>query len=214
MDARRLPTGLVFASAAADASAERIAAPGWSLDETRGRLVELSGHAALTLAFGLVLDAQRRDEPIAWISSRASHFFPPDAAAGGVDLDALPVVRVDGAAVARAADQLGRSGAFGLLVLDLGGQDVPPPLVARLAGIARAHDATVLCLTEPAFAPARGDRAGRELGSRLGSLVSLRIATRRRRDREGFVCELRAVKDKRRAPGWVYEDACRGPAGT
>ena len=39
---------------------------------------------------------------------------------GGIDLDALPVVRVpDARAAGRAADHLVRSGGFGLVVIDL-----------------------------------------------------------------------------------------------
>ena len=101
---------------------------GWSFEQVAGRLVEISGvgaTASLTLAFGLVLQAQRQNEPVAWITLDGSLFYPPDAAEGGVDLDALTIVRVPdlpasagqaGArAVARAADQLIRSGAFGLV---------------------------------------------------------------------------------------------------
>ena len=87
-------------------------------------LTELSGvggSACLTLATSIVLDAQRQEETTAWITSNNSNFFPLDVAAAGIDLEALAVVRVpDAPSVARAADRLARSGAFGLLVLDLG----------------------------------------------------------------------------------------------
>ena len=96
----------------------------WSHSLLTGRLAELSSWgtgASLTLAFELVLQAQHGGEPVAWITTSPSTFFPPDVAHGGVDLDALPVVRVpDGQAAARAADKLVRSGAFGLVILDLG----------------------------------------------------------------------------------------------
>lgn len=99
-------------------------APIWRLEEVAGRLIEISGQsatAALTCALGLVLDAQRHGEPVAWVSDVGSSFYPPDAADSGVDLEALVVVRVPATlAIPRAADQLARSGAFGLLVLDLG----------------------------------------------------------------------------------------------
>src|SRR5579859_5985988 len=91
----------------------------WSLATLSGRLCELSGGAAVTFAFYLIAEAQRGGEPAAWIGTPLSCFFPPDAAGGGVDLEALVVVRApDAAQVARAADQLARSGAFGVLVLD------------------------------------------------------------------------------------------------
>jgi len=193
------------------ASAPRAAparAPGWDLPELAGRLVELSGPRAagtLTLALRLVLDAQGRGEPAAWITDRGSCFFPPDAADGGVDLDALVVVRVaEAAAVARAASELARSGAFGLLVLDVGGARVPDPLQSRLLGLAQKHETAIVFLTEkPATAPS------------LGSLVSLRCEAGiiRREGGGGFACALRALKDKRRAPDWSYEEVCRGPTG-
>ena len=97
---------------------------GWSRARLAGRLVELSGRGAtavLTLAVGLVVEAQRESEPVAWIQGTSDSFYPPDLAAAGVDLAALPVIRAGGpAGAARAASQLARSGAFGLLVLDLG----------------------------------------------------------------------------------------------
>ena len=98
--------------------------PRWCHSELVGRLVELSGQGAtatLTLAFGLLLDAQRLGETAAWVAAGPRLFYPPDVAEGGVDLAALAVIRTHGAAAAaRAADRLLRSGAFGLLVLDLG----------------------------------------------------------------------------------------------
>jgi recombination protein RecA len=181
---------------------------GWSLEQVAGRLVEMSGSGAtapLTLAFRLVLQAQRQNEPVAWITRDDSLFYPPDAAEGGVDLDALTIIRVpDGRAVARAADQLIRSGAFGLVVLDLGVKpDVPVPLQTRLAGLANKHQTALLCLT------VKGDET-----PSLGPLVSLRVATRRERladDR--FACGLTVLKDKRRGPTWRYVEICHGPAG-
>ena len=176
--------------------------------ELAGRLSELSGQgnsAVLTLTCGLVLDAQQEGETVAWITPRESCFYPPDAAEAGVDLSALAVVRCPHArAVARAADRLARSGAFGLLVLDLGKDgDIPLPLQSRLAGLARKHDTALLLLTEkPDDAPS------------VGSLVSLRGRAERRGGPEGqFTCGFLAIKDKRRGPGWAREAAHHGPPG-
>src|SRR5574337_258270 len=180
----------------------------WSLEQVVGRLVEISGAeatASLTLAFGLVLPAQRQNEPVAWITRNDSLFYPPDAAEGGVDLDALTTIRVsDGRAAARAADQLMRSGAFGLIILDLGAKpDLPAPLQIRLAGLANKHQTALLCLT------VKEDDA-----TSLGPLVSLRVAARRERLADGrFSCGLTVLKDKRRGPTWRYAEVCRGPAG-
>jgi len=188
------------------------AAPPWSRAQMAGRFAEVTAATApatLTLAMGLVADAQREGETCAWVSARASSFFPPDASAGGVDLETLAVVRLAGAhAAARAADKLLRSGGFGLVVLDLGDGDaaargLTPALMGRLQGLAQKHGAVLVCLTEK-----KPDAPS------LGSLVSLRVQACRRRVAEGrFLCELRATKDKRLAPGWTYAEAVRGPAG-
>lgn len=182
----------------------------WSRTELVGRLVELSGQgasAALTLAFGVVAQAQRAGEPTAWINATLACFYPPDAAAGGVDLGALVVVQVTGAESAgRAADKLLRSGAFGAVVLDLGKRTaLSMGLQARLVKLAQKHAAVVICLTDKA-----------EHHPSLSSLVSLRcIAERTRAGPEdaGFMCGVRVLKDKRRGPGWSHEEFCRGPPG-
>ena len=182
--------------------------PRWDLQEIAGRLTEISGQggsACLTLATSMVLDAQRQAETAVWITGNDSSFFPLDVAAAGVDLEALAVIRVpDASAVARAADRLARSGAFGLLVLDLGARPrVSAALQARLRSLARKHDTAILCITEkPGSA------------SSLGSLVSLRGEARiRRLDDDSFACELRVLKDKRRGPGWRHTEICTGPDG-
>ena len=193
----------------------------WRLAALVGRLAELSsreGAAGLTLAFSLVLDAQRAGEPVGWLTADESVFFPPDAARGGVDLDALVVVRLPAAAqLLRAAEHLARSGAFGLLVLDLGETArVPVPMQMRLLGLAREHESAVLFLT----------RKRRDAAS-LGSLVSLRAEAERepvvrsepagegaRRAGVGaFTCTARVLKDKRGGSGWRHVEVCRGPDG-
>lgn len=180
----------------------------WELGALSGRLAELSSDGAaapLTLAFGLVLDAQRQGEPTAWVTGSESSFFPPDAAEGGVDLSALVVVRVPELRQAlRAADHLIRSGAFGLLVLDLGAAArVPAAALTRLAGLAARHETLALFLTRK-----------KETHPSLGSLISLRgTATREPRGNGRFSCRVDTLKDKRRGPGWSHTELCRGPAG-
>ncbi|MGH9382365.1 MAG: recombinase A [Thermoanaerobaculia bacterium] len=195
----------------------------WTLPALSGRLVELSGlgaSATLSLAFSLVADAQGRQEPVAWVACHGSSFFPPDAAACGVDLDNLPVVFTPTAArAARAGERLLRSGAFGLVVLDLAGERplLPQALISRLAGLAEKHDAVVAVLTaKPA------ERTS------LGSLVSLRAEARRTAFSGGlaqalgrverqvpgrYACRLEVLKDKRRPPGWTHEEIRLGPPG-
>jgi recombination protein RecA len=189
-------------------------APAWGIEMLAGRLVELSGgraSAVLTAAFGLVLDAQRRDEPVAWITAHPATFYPPDAAQNGVDLAALVVVRLAQTVhVARAADHLARSSAFGLLVLDLGADPrLPMAVQARLASLAQKHAIAIVCLTERSSVAATAATP-----ASLGSLVSLRAdAERVRRGPGSFACRLRITKDKQHGPGWEHVESCNGPAG-
>src|SRR5690349_8396728 len=89
----------------------------WTLSDLAGRFVEISSmkaSASLTLTFGLVLEAQRQQEPVAWTTSSESTFYPPDVAQLGIDLGSLVVVRVGTPdAIARAGEKLIRSGGFG-----------------------------------------------------------------------------------------------------
>ena len=179
----------------------------WNLAAIAGRFVEISASASaasLTLAFGLVREAQKEREPVGWVTSTGSFFYPPDAAQGGVDLAALVVVRVlhDGV-IPTAGEKLLRSGGFGLVVLDLGTADIPIPLQSRLTGLAQHHHTALVCLTE---------KESKTFS--LGSLVSLRAHGERQRSSDNcFACRLRVLKDKRRGPTWSHEELCRGPAG-
>jgi recombination protein RecA len=181
----------------------------WGIEALAGRLSELSGlgpTARLSMAVSLACEAQRAGETVAWVTNRRSTFFPPDAAASGIDLARLPVVFTpDAPAAARAAWRLIQSGGFGLVVLDLVGSnaEVPIPLQSRLTSAAQGHGAAVVFVTEKT-----ADRAS------LGSLVSLRCEVDRREVGAGrFLCIARALKDKRRGPGWTYTEVHRGPAG-
>lgn len=180
----------------------------WKLGTFVGRLAEISADASgspMTLAFRLVLDAQRHGEPAVWIGQRESVFYPPDVAETGVDLAALPVVRApDPTGAARAADLLARSGGFGLVLIDLGRAGrLPVPAQTRLAGLAKRHGVAVVCLTEKD-----------EERPSIGSLVSLRAhTTGTGRSEDRFRCEALVLKDKRRGPGWKHEVVCHGPDG-
>jgi hypothetical protein len=179
----------------------------WTFGEIAGRFVEISGSAAsasLTLVFGMVGEAQRRGEPVAWIMSDGTSFYPPDVARRGIDLAALVVVRLRSRdSIPRAGEKLLRSSAFGLVVLDLQTADISMPLQTRLTGLAHRHHTGLICVTEKprtAFS--------------IGSLVSLRAHAERVRDPRGhFTCMLRIVKDKRRGPTWNHEAFYSGPAG-
>jgi recombination protein RecA len=181
----------------------------WGLSALRGRLVELSARGAtatLTAAIEIVAEAQEQSEPVAWLTLTNGTFYPPDVADSGVDLAALVVIRApDATAVARAAERILRSGAFGLVILDLGGganADLSMQIQGRLVTLAQTHDAAVVCLTEKS-----DDTAS------LGSLVSLRAEAVRQRERPDFGVRIRVLKDKRRGPGFTQLLMRRGPAG-
>ena len=179
----------------------------WTLAEVAGRFVEISGAAAsagLTLTFTLIREAQAHGEPVGWITLAEHSFYPPDVAQGGIDLDALVVIRLLRAeSIARAGEKLLRSGGFGVIVLDLGAADIPMPLQTRLTGLAHRHHTALICLTEKTHG-----------AFSLGSLVSLRVhAEKKRVEGNRFACALRVLKDKRRGPTWNYEELYSGPAG-
>jgi recombination protein RecA len=215
---------------------------GWGLAALRGRLVELSARGAtatLTAAIDIVAEAQTQAEPVAWFTLTNSTFYPPDVADSGIDLAALVVVRAnDSIALARAAERCLRSGAFGLVVLDLGSSgDLSTQIQGRLVTLAQTHDAAILCLTEKT-----------EDTASIGSLVSLRAeamrihAPRSKADEQraaaallsldpeprafavaanavrdpaepAFEVGVRVLKDKRRGPGFMQTLKRRGPAG-
>lgn len=180
----------------------------WRLDTLAGRFAELSSYgqsACVSSAVAIILQAQRRGEPAAWVAVGQSTFFPPDVARSGVDLDALPVVRANDAREAVcAADKLLRSGAFAVVVLDLGRDcEIRVPIQSRLAGLAKKHRTALLCLTKK-----RSDAPS------IGSLVSIRGETRvTKTGFDQFTWEVRVTKDKRRGPGWSHSGISRGPEG-
>jgi recombination protein RecA len=180
----------------------------WSLETVAGRLVEISNPgttAALTAATALVHEAQCGGESAAWITTCGATFHPPDVAQAGVDLRALPVVRVPGLhAGARAAEELLRSGAFAVVVLDLGAAiELPLAVQTRLTSLVQKHQTALLLLTrKPVQAPS------------LGSLVSLRVSGCVQRSAfDRFTWELLALKDKHLGPGWRHAEVQRGPDG-
>jgi hypothetical protein len=174
-----------------------------------GRLVELSAPlrgagARTSTAVALLRRAQREGETTAWIQPAGGLLYPPDLHDGGIDLDALVVVHVpvaEGATgLGKAAELLLRSGAFGLVVVDLGALAAAPttnPTAAsktawqgRLLGLARQHEVRVLLLTDK---PTHADS--------LGPLIGLRVEPRRARQADGSFCiEHHVLKNKSGAP--------------
>ena len=189
----------------------RTTSPTFDLAACAGRLVELSStesSALLTTACRLVLDAQQNGDYVAWITLGGSTWFAPDVADIGIDLDALIVIRANTVVdAARAADELVRANAFGLIVIDMGTgartERLPAAAVTRLSGLALRHDMAIVFLTSKS-----SDTAS------LSSLISLRVETHSLPCGAGqFRIRIQVVKDKRQGPGAMHEEVCRGPAG-
>jgi recombination protein RecA len=194
----------------------------WSRDALSGYLTELVGgsdSANLSMTGRLILHAQTAGELVSWVATRRDVFFPPDYAAIGVDLGAFPVVwaeepaekpdandvRVRTASRAvRAAERLLRSGAFGLVIIDLAPDlTLHPAGQGRLLRLAKENDAQVLILR-----PKRDDEVY------AGSLVMVRGESKRRRVAPGkFRCTIMNTKDKREGPGWTTSEEFDGPPG-
>ena len=211
----------------------------WNLESLAGGITEIAGcapAAGLTAAARLVREAQERGEPAAWIAAGHSLFYAPDLHDWGVDLTALPVARVSGAlAAARVAECLLRSGAFALIVFDLG----------RTAGSATSGGLGQSPARNRDFAPTRGNGSFARSVT-LPTAVQVRLAALCRRHEaallllaqkpegtppiasmailraEGsvrktgfdrFTFKLTVLKDKRQGTGWSHEEVLRGPDG-
>jgi len=181
--------------------------PRWCLREITGRLVELAGWrsgAVYSSAATLIVDAQKSGEPVVWIGPKTRTFLPADAQDAGVDLAALPIVRVPTTRdIPFAADVIARSGAFGLILLDVGTANPAMGVLSRLAGLARTHNTAIVMLTEKS--PEHPS---------LGSVVSFRADTSFARHRDGGFEHVIAVsRDRVRSMAWRHVEVRRGPAG-
>lgn len=188
-------------------------APSWSFEALCGRWVELSGHGCATLSSvaQLLVQAQQQGAPIAWVRLPRQSFYPPDLAAWGVTLSCMPVVCApEPKGAARACEHLLRSGAFGIVVMDLVGYPMhrvrlPMPLQGRLLRLAQRRKVLLLSLT----------RTPREQPS-LGTMVSLRaevqgrfVSTALPRIQD-YLYQVTVIKDKMHGPGWSFEQRIRG----
>ena len=97
----------------------------WADHVPVGRISELTGGGAVsrtTLAMSLIAKAQAEGEGCAWVQSiKSPDLFAPDLEQAGVQLESLPIVRVPALLreVLKASELLLRSGAFGVVVVDL-----------------------------------------------------------------------------------------------
>ncbi|RAL23716.1 recombinase A [Lujinxingia litoralis] len=179
----------------------------WELSTLKGKLSELSAQSAagVSIALKLIAEAQRAQEPTAWVGSTARLFYPPDAAAWGLDWEALPIINLaEPRQAARAADKLLRSGAFGLVIVDLPPRSfLPAPLMGRLLRLAETHASALLFLSH---------KSPHE--DSLSSLIALRAQARWiRLDPRELQAELTILKDKCRGPGHRLVEDFDGPLG-
>ncbi len=116
-----------------------------------GKLTELTGGSSsgkLTLALRALTAAIHGGGVAAYIDL-PGQFYPPAAAAMGMDLRRLAVVRPgDVKGALRAASNLLNSEAFDAVLLDMAGEDAHPNMLARLAGLAGRAAASCIFTTE------------------------------------------------------------------
>ncbi|MFP4374356.1 MAG: hypothetical protein ACLFPO_08495 [Spirochaetaceae bacterium] len=182
---------------------ERSRPPARSDLDLTGRLAHFRGVGGTTLAAVLTARTQAAGQTVGWISATADVVYPPDLAAGGVDLRALTFVfAADALQAARAAEHLLRSRAFTLLVVDLeDGAGISDAAQGRLLRLARNAEAGVLCISH-------GDRPLR------GSMISLRGSVSRERSAVGrYRLRVRITRDKQGEPGVRSGEVCYAPAG-
>lgn len=125
----------------------------------RGRVIEIAGGRSsgkLALALAAAARATVAGQLCAFVDPRGE-LYPPSAAALGVDLTRLLVVRpsrgAGAIAIARAAEIVARSRAFALIVVDLpAGQRLPDQIATRLRSAAHETGAAVVALTGSANA--------------------------------------------------------------
>jgi recombination protein RecA len=174
-----------------------------------GRITELSASRnapVLSFLSLLIKEVQEKGEAAVWVETTDSIFFPPDFAANGIDLAAIPVVWApqvtDGV---RAIEHLLRSNSFGLLILDL-----PPHTIVdqgRLGKLARMAD-----LNQTAVVFVTGQEEGTSFT--LGSIISLRlVGARTHTENQRYSCMMSAIKDKCAVPGWIHAEVFYAPDG-
>jgi hypothetical protein len=116
----------------------------------RGRIVEVAGawsSGKTTLLFGAMAQVTARRQLCAFVDGRGE-LYPPAAAALGVDLDRLLVVRPPARGAARAGEIVARSAAFPLVVLDLPEDErIDEPAAARLRAAVNGTNVVVAALT-------------------------------------------------------------------
>ena len=178
----------------------------WQFDNLVGILAEVSEEVpsgAASFAAEIIAEAQAQNEPVAWVTGTESIFFPPDLRSRGVDLSAVAVIRVNGEADSLlAAEWLVRSGAMGLVVVDLEVQgNITDASLGRLLKLAERNLCAVLFLTRK-----------RSHDPSLGSRISLRGCITRS-GHGPLIIDIRTTKDKRSHSGSRQSRQYHGPSG-
>ena len=178
----------------------------WSFPNLIGILAEISQETpsgALSFVAEIIAEAQRQNEPVAWVAGEESVFFPPDLIQRGVDLSSLAVIRAGGKAESLTVGEwLLRSGAFGLVILDCEGSwSVEDSALGRIQRLADRNQCAVVFLTRK-----------RRTDPSLGSRVALRGCVRRS-GYGPFMVDIHTVKDKRSNSGSRQRRQYNGPAG-
>jgi recombination protein RecA len=178
----------------------------WHYQDLVGVLAEISEEraaGAVSFAVEIMGQAQAAREHAAWVAAAGSLFFPPDLAARGIDLSALTVIRAGGCPESfLAAEWLARSGAVGLVIVDLNENPVvSDSALGRIQKIAERSPAAVVFLT-------RKKARDPSLGSR--------ISVRGNVSRQGtapLAVTITTVRDKRAGAGSRLGRHYDGPPG-
>jgi hypothetical protein len=177
----------------------------WAYQNLVGVLAEVSeevASGALSFVAEIILQAQSRNEPAAWVSGTESVFFPPDMSGRGIDLSALAVIRVGGQPESlTAVEWLVRSGALGLVIVDAQGRwTVTDACLGRLLKLAEKNQCAVVFLT-------RKRPEDPSLGSRISVRGCIGAGAR------PFQVDLATVKDKRSNSSSRLSRQYYGPPG-
>jgi recombination protein RecA len=178
----------------------------WRFENLVGVLAEVSEEApsgAVSFIVEIIAEAQRQNEPVAWVAGTDSIFFPPDFVQRGVDLSAVSVVRVGGETDSlTAAEWLVRSGAVGLVIVDSGEHwNVSDASLGRILKLAEHNQSAVVFLTRK-----------RRHDTSLGSRISLRGCITRS-GAAPFLIDIHTVKDKRSNSSSRQRRHYHGPSG-
>ena len=190
------------------------------LDFMRGRVGLFCGespNSSTTLAAYLVHEIQREREPAVWLTDSTRLPHAPDLLDVGIDLEAMPILRLaDAKDAAHAAMMAVASGAFGGLIWDL---DAPEQLtrgtLTALGMLARRHHVAIVLLCHGKKMPSldvdcAGQITRRKSASSTGALEQIElelISNRRHRFHEHRQLDQPCEEASREVYLRLFEDA-------